>query len=214
MIRGGCGPVFRAIQLSDQRTRPRARLGAVHPRGQSSQLSRRRPPRNRRATADRLPRHAARLSRDSTAPVLPPADRVDPRQSRASRPRGHQRVLSALDAGHHRHLPGGPVQPGGAPRRRAARGRADRTPIAACPLSPRRSRAPTRRCRPSLLSAATAPGHRALRRPAAFRRTPPRRARARRSGATSPARIMARDRAPSSPRTAEPLPPRHRASAS
>ena len=135
-----------ALRLSGQRARAPARLGAVHRRRQPPQLPRRRRARRRRAAADLVPRHAARVSRDPAAPVLSPAHRLDPGQPRAAGPRRPQaRAARARRGPHRRHLPGGPVQPRGPARARPARRRADRAPRPACPSSPRRSTAPTRR---------------------------------------------------------------------
>ena len=98
---------------------------------------------------------------------------LHPRQPGASRPRRHQaRVAGARRGPHRRHLPGGPVQSRGPPRRRASRRRADRAPV----RRPRRPRSHPRHVRgaprTALLRAARAPAVRAVRGRDAFRLAP------------------------------------------
>ena len=148
-----------AVRLSRQRARAPARLGAVHPRGQSPQLSRRRRPRQSpcrgrsrssscRASIRASPLHPLFHRRIGSIPVN--LERPDPGAIK--------RVLRALDARpHRRHLPGGPVQPRGPARRRAARRRADRAALRRA----RRARGHPRHLRgaprPALLRPARAP---------------------------------------------------------
>ena len=178
-------PVTRFFPLTVEGAEHLPLRGPVHHRRQPPQLPGWGGAGPRRAGADRVHRDAACLPRHASAPALPRSHRLDPHQSRAARRRwAPPRAQCPRARRHRRDLSRGALQrarPAGAwPAGRRAPG-PPRAGARRARGNPGNLRGPPR---PSLLSPATASGHRALRS---------------RRGASTPTSRAAARRAPPSP---------------